>query len=389
MNFKPRTEDLNNIAIVVVGYNRLKELKRLLSSLQNAIYDSSCPLVISIDASGNSELYDYVQAFEWQHGNKYVNIQEQRLGLREHIFQCGDLTDYFKGVIILEDDLFVSPYFYQYAQETLGYYQDDDLIAGISLYAPSVNSFTQLPFVPLQNGASVYAYQDVASWGEMYNKRMWKNFRRWLNEWNQDFDSIDMPNAIKTWEKAWSKFFYAYITSTGRYFLYPYISLTTNFNDSQGEHGEGGNPWTQSSLLMGRIKYQLLPSGELVKYDVYCHNERIYDWLNIEKTELTIDFFGMKSSITSTPYILTTSILPYHTIQSFALSMRPIELNIKYGVKGAGIYLYDTRIHNNQKIINYPYQYLEYMTQGFHPRRLVEYTKAIVIKRLKGIVKLK
>ena len=57
-------------AVVVVGYNRLASLRRLLSSLENAVYPSSdIPLVMSIDASGDTLLYDFVRNYEWGHGN--------------------------------------------------------------------------------------------------------------------------------------------------------------------------------------------------------------------------------------------------------------------------------------------------------------------------------
>ena len=100
-------EDIRNkekIAIVAVGYNRIDSMQRLFMSLSIAQYpNNDIPLYISIDASGDTELYDYVRNFEWKHGDKYVNIQEERLGLRKHIIQCGDLTKCFKAVIILED----------------------------------------------------------------------------------------------------------------------------------------------------------------------------------------------------------------------------------------------------------------------------------------------
>jgi hypothetical protein len=385
MNIRPKIEDNCSIAIVVVGYNRLKETKRLLDSLQNAYYGTNkVPLIISIDASGNTELYDYARSFVWAHGNKYVNIQEERLGLKEHIFQCGDLANSFKGIIILEDDLFVSPYFYQYAQEALDYYKNDELVAGISLYSPTTNALAQLPFVPMQDGNSVYAYQDVASWGELFNSRMWSGFRRWLKEWDQDFDTIDMPKVIKTWTKAWSKFFYAYMIETNHFFLFPHVSLTTNFNDSQGEHGEGGNPWTQYSLLMGPTKYIFAPCNELVRYDVYCHNYKLYEWLGLTQDELEIDLFGTKKSINKKHYQLSVSVLPYKLIKNFALSMRPIELNIKYQLNGKGIFLYDTSVSESSKTELHPYQYLTYMLQGFNPRLVFEYSKRFLTRYIKN-----
>ena len=76
----------DKIAIVVVGYNRVKPLKRLLTSLEKATYPSDeIPLVISIDASGMQELYTFVESFHWSHGPKYTIIEKERLGLRTHI----------------------------------------------------------------------------------------------------------------------------------------------------------------------------------------------------------------------------------------------------------------------------------------------------------------
>ena len=102
--------EINHNAIVVVGYNRIVSIKRLLKSLQEAYYASiAVPLVVSIDKSDCTELYDFVENFEWTHGNKYVIIQEKKRGLKEHIYRCGDLSKFFKSVTILEDDLYVSP----------------------------------------------------------------------------------------------------------------------------------------------------------------------------------------------------------------------------------------------------------------------------------------
>jgi len=54
------TGNQDKIAVVVVGYNRLKSIQRLLDSLLKAEYISQdVPLVISIDGSGDTALYDF------------------------------------------------------------------------------------------------------------------------------------------------------------------------------------------------------------------------------------------------------------------------------------------------------------------------------------------
>ena len=132
-------ENKNKLAIVVVGYNRIDSIKRILTSLDNAVYPCDVPLVISIDCSGCEPLYDYVRNYTWNHGCKFVIIREKRMGLRDHVLSCGDLTKFFRGVIILEDDIFVSPYFYYYSLACVDKYDSDDRVSGISLYRPAMD----------------------------------------------------------------------------------------------------------------------------------------------------------------------------------------------------------------------------------------------------------
>lgn len=345
------------IAVVAIGYNRLKGLARLLGSVNDAVYDiPDVPLFISIDASGDQELYEYVRAFEWTHGPKYVNIQQERLGLKKHIFQCMSLSKYFKGVIILEDDIFVSPYFYHYACMTLDKYGDDERVAGIALYRNEYDGYSNIPFIPLNNGLDVFAWKSVCSWGEMLNERMWLQFSEWLMKWDEDFEKIDMNETIKGWSRAWSKFFYAFLVSQNKYFLFPYESLTTNFNDAGGEHG-GGEPIVQVSLQQGRRNYQFSDFDKLVKYDIYGHNEEIADWLGINRKEITVHFY-MNNRRTNCRYILGHTGLPYKVIKGFALSMRPWELNIKNNILGNDIILYDRGSSDNIALRQGKYRFI-------------------------------
>jgi len=110
----------NKPAIVVVGYNRPKALERLLRSIHDADYSdySDISLVISLD-KGPSEVRDIASSFLWRYGPKRLIIHEARLGLRSHILSCGDLSQTYRTVIILEDDLVVSPAFYDYAVQSV------------------------------------------------------------------------------------------------------------------------------------------------------------------------------------------------------------------------------------------------------------------------------
>ncbi len=336
--------DKETLAIVVVGYNRLKSIRRLLSSLLRAQYpDSDIPLVISIDCSGEEELYSYVKDFDWPYGRKYVNIQETRLGLKEHIYQCADLTSVFKAIILLEDDLVVSPAFYSYAVKALDRYGDDRRIAQISLYKNERNGYVGLPFDNIQNGNDVFLMQDVSTWGECWTRQMWDNFKQWRDSHTEDdIMRVDMPDRIKNWTRAWSKYYNAYVVDMHKYVLYPNVALTTNFSDA-GEHGGDNNSVVQVNLLQQDFEYRMGNFDDLARYDIYSNNETLYEWLGLDVRNLCLDMYGLHNNVSGRRYILSTRVLPYKTIKSFGLCMRPFELNVKYNVSGEGIYLYDTQ----------------------------------------------
>ena len=333
------------IAIVSVGYNRLKSQVRQLSALTRADYSGfdNVPLIISIDCSGDTELYDYVRNYEWPHGDKYVIIRETRMGLKEHILACGDLTQYFKGIILLEDDIYVSKDYYNYINQMEKAYGNDDNICSIALYSNEMNGYCWLPLVRLKNESDVFADQAVSTWGEYWNERMWKGFREWLSKTDIPWADIDMPHQIKEWTKAWSKFFDAYMVLEGRWSIFPYTSLTTNFSDA-GEHGDANNTIVQVSLQQGHKTYQTLPFEKLVRYDIYSNNIGLADALNIPLEDICLDLYGVRPNEHTRRYYLSVKKLPFKVVKSFGLYMRPHELNVIEQIPGNDIFLYDTAI---------------------------------------------
>ncbi len=375
----------DKIAIVVVGYNRLKSISRLLKSINEANYgQNDVPLVISIDASGCEELYNYVRDYNWPYGEKYVNIQEERLGLKNHIYQCGDLTKFFKAIILLEDDLYVSPYFYDYVVKTVEKYGEDDRISEISLYKNEGNGYVGLPFQPLQNGYDVYLKQDVSTWGECWTEKMWNQFVEWRDtHTEEDIQRINMPTLIKTWERAWSKYYNAYVVDTGKYNIFPYIPVTTNFSDA-GEHGGDNNRLVQVHMLWGDKVYNLGDVDNLVKYDIFSNNVSLYDWLKLSKDDVCLSTYGNASCTKNERYILSPMRLPYKITKSYGGSLKPIELNVKQDIPGNTLFLYDTHIkEGNRERRHYPYLFLNFFMQNINHRLVARELVGYYWKQLK------
>ena len=339
----PENKDV--YAIVSVGYNRLESQKRLLESLKNADYTgyANVPLVISIDCSGDELLYEYVHKFEWPHGDKHVIIRKERLGLKKHILVCGDLTQHFKGIVLFEDDLYVSKWFYHYIIQMDEVYGNCDKIASIGLYSNEMNGFCWLPFDRLKNGADVYAIQSVCTWGEAWNERMWSEFRNWFDNAEIEWDSLDVPESEKQWETAWSKYYDAFLVLEDKYSIFPDVSLSTNSGDA-GEHTGLANDSLrfQVSLQYGKRDYQTLPFEDLLKYDAHFNSLNLFSSLGIERSELCVDLYGDRENRYHKKYYLSVQRKPYFVVKSFGIVLRPIELNVIEGICGNDIFLYDT-----------------------------------------------
>ena len=372
-------------AVVVVGYNRLASLRRLLSSLETAVYPSSdIPLVISVDASGDIQLYDFVRNYEWGHGNKYVIIHETRLGLKKHIFACGGLTEYFRAVIILEDDLFVSPYYYEYAQRMLDYYEADDKAACIGLYSYASNIFAALPFTPYQTEYDVYGIQVTVTWGECWNRRMWREFQDWLEENPAiDWKSLNIPSNVKNFKKAWSKFFTAYLSEKDRFVVVPYKSYTTNFTEA-GEHSKYGNPAVQVPYVHRHEDFRCAPVEKLIKYNSFFNPIGLEKYLPGLDGDVYVNFYGIRENIRGCRYELTTDVLPYRLVKSYSLELKPIEMNVILNLDGTGIYLYDlSQIDRSGKTDPNPVQSIEYRLEMFRPSLLFKFMRHYVFNLVK------
>jgi len=340
------------ITIIVVAYNRIKPLKRLLTSLNEANYfDDKVTLYISIDNGDNEPVLELANNFDWLHGKKIINYNKSNLGLKKHIIKCGDLSNEFDNIIILEDDTFVSNDFYNYAKSTLEFYKEDKSIAGISLYSQRINEISNLPFLPIHDSNDVFFFKLPASSGQLWTKNQWNNFKSWYNNYNEDIScSNKLPNNIKKWpESSWKKYFALYMQEEDKYFVYPQHSLSTNFGE-EGTHALQNSNRHQTPLLFSfdytNFNLAFLEESKAV-YDIYYENEALYDYLHkkfdICPEEITIDLYGQKSNDLFKRYVLTSRKCNYLSLASFANRLYPHELNILKNIKGKAFHLYDTQ----------------------------------------------
>jgi hypothetical protein len=243
-------ENIKYAPIVLFVYNRAAHTEETVKALLKNKECSESELYIYSDSAKNSDQHDSVEKvrnyIRSVNGFKNVTIREQEVnrGLSASIINgVTEIVNKFDRVIVLEDDLIVSPYFLDFMNRSLEKYESDDRIACIHGYIYPVD--TELPTVFFLKGADCWGW---ATW-----KRAWnifepdgKKLHRELQERNLqsefDFDGSypyykmmeDQSNGLN---QSWAVRWYASVFIKGMMTLYPGKSLVHNIGlDSSGTH---------------------------------------------------------------------------------------------------------------------------------------------------------
>lgn len=340
-----------NLAIITVAYNRVSSLNRLLKSLECAYYNEAAALIISIDKSNTDKVEVFADNYNWPHGTKIVDKHEKNLGLRSHMMSLGKWFNMYDAIIVLEDDIVVSPNFYIYSQQCVNKYYKCKEIAGISLYGFQINYLTGLPWIPVKDEHDVYFMNCAMSWGEIWMKQQWEEFYVWYQK-HILFDHSDLiPERLYEWnEKSWLKYHTRYCIEENKYFIHPYTALSSNYGDA-GVHAKNTSSFYQIPLQRGKKDSYSLPNVNQngVYYDGFFENKDLYQILHLDVKDCCLDLNGTKRNRTNKKYWLTTRIVDYKIIKSYGLNFRPIEMNVIESIEGTNIFLYDTSIKEKNK----------------------------------------
>jgi hypothetical protein len=334
------------LAIVVNAYNRPAALARLLTSLQRAEYpaDTPVPLIISIDRGGGDEVRQIAHDCVWPRGPIEVMCREQHLGLVQHFFACGDLTERFDAIVYLEDDLTISPVFYAYASQALSFYQQDDRVAGLSLFGLWFNGYTQQPFVPLADGSDAFLVQVPYTQGLAFTRAQWARFAQWRHS-----SAADAPATLPLHD-AWSRFdredwfplLAKFVITTGRHFVFPRVSHTTGWGDA-GTHFDQASRFFQVPLQCGKQHYVFNSLDDAVAvYDSFFEIQpdrlnRLTD--HLRGYDYTVDLYAIKSRANLQAEYVLTSRRCRNPLAAFGKTAWPLEMNVVEGAPGAEISL--------------------------------------------------
>lgn len=329
-----------SVALVIAGYDRPDSIARLLRSLDGIGSPIPVDLVLSVDGGESADaVVAKLRNLRWPHGKVSARIAQENLGLRAHILSCGDLTETYEAIVVLEDDLIVGPNILFYSAATLQAYGSDVRIAGISLYSPTYNEMANLPFVPQLGLGDVFALQSAQSWGQLWTRQMWQDFRHWYGAKQHTVVSdAHMPHRISSWpESSWKKYAMLYLVESGKTWIYPYRSHTSNCSDI-GTHNKSVSTLFQVALDRGAPFYELPSLDELIQYDIFFE-------FSVKGSEadakIVLDLYCTRSQICGPAKAITGRVLNKEHSKSYGLVRKPHEMNFLDEERGNVFRLYN------------------------------------------------
>jgi hypothetical protein len=265
--------------VAIFAYNRPDHLSQTVAALAENAEAPDTPLYVFSDApalhADHQAVADVRKIASDIHGFGSLEVIERRenYGLARNIMEgVSHLTEAYGRIIVLEDDLVVSPFFLRFMNEALKTYENEHQVASIHGYVYPTGQ--KLPEMFFLRGA------DCWGWGTW--KRAWKHFEadgnRLLADLRQrglertfDFDGT-FPYTRMLYRqtigknKSWAVRWYASAFLAGMYTLYPGRSLVRNIgHDHSGTHSRGQAhfdvPLASSPIKVERIEVEQHPEA--------------------------------------------------------------------------------------------------------------------------------
>ena len=273
--------------IALFTYNRADHTQLAVESLLKNIEASESELFIFSDGPKNEKAEEGVKANrEYIYtisGFKKVIITErpENWGLAKSLIAgITEIVNRYGRVIVVEDDLILSPYFLQYMNEALEKYEDDDRVASISAFLNPINC----------KAPETFFLRYFACWGWATWKRGWdlliddnrvllKRLRWKKNDFNiggsGPFYGILYCDKVGL-NDSWAVRFYASQFLAGKLQLFPGHTLVVQSGtDGTGTHCVNpDNKFSQMQLYMQPIELDDIPVLE--NADMYKAYSRFY-----------------------------------------------------------------------------------------------------------------
>lgn len=165
--------------IVYYAYNRPQHTLQTLTALKKSRLSQQSELFIFIDGAKNNansetlqniEAVKSIAASEQWCGKLHIQIAEKNKGLFQSIVSgITETVNKYGKVIVIEDDVLVSPGFLEYMNNALDLYESEEKVMHIS-------GFSRAEFSELPIKETSYFFNHTTCWGWATWKRSWKFF---------------------------------------------------------------------------------------------------------------------------------------------------------------------------------------------------------------------
>ncbi|GAB1603876.1 uncharacterized protein LOC115218871 isoform X2, partial [Argonauta hians] len=282
---------LIDLRLIVIVYNRADSVTKCLTALNKAHYfNDKVHIDVWIDRSKNGIIdpltYKAASKFNFEHGTYKVHNQTTHAGIYgQWINTWQPPKDSKEIAVIIEDDINLSPYFYQYLKAAHKKYRDYQSINGFALQGANMKHGGMPGQLMAPEGNTVFLYPILGTWAFSPKINNWIAFKEWFyrNSPNPEFIPR-VPNILPTkWyengrtegninPKMWSMWhiYYAY--------LHNEVTLYKNSPDKK-------------SFSANRLEKGLHYSGGQKKIDPFITSWKD-SYINFPDTPIILDING-------------------------------------------------------------------------------------------------
>ncbi|MFW2601135.1 hypothetical protein [Aliarcobacter butzleri] len=355
---------MNLAPIILFTYNRLSHTKQTIDALQKNELAKKSELFIYSDGGKDEDSWNKVgeirQYLESVVGFKNITIikRDVNIGLAQNIIDgVTKIINQYGKIIVLEDDIVTSPYFLNFMNDSLNFYEKTSKVWHISGWNYPISD---------ENLKDVFLWRTMNCWGWATWKDRWNNYEKNPQKLisifsEEDICEFNLDNAANFWEQVernhnkqmntWAIFWYAIIFRNQGLCLNP----TQSFVENIGFDGTGTNTGHRDnySSNLFRQDYKIRFENNLIENKTATDRIKLFFREN-ENKNLTFSkslnkVFALLSSlkISSNKYILYGSGTGMDLVSNF------LKENIEFVIDN------DIKKHNSFKngfkIIGLPY----------------------------------
>jgi hypothetical protein len=203
--------------IILLTYNRPESLRKCLARIAEVkTLGDHVGVDIWIDRSRDGKFdqatFDVADEFTrtWQHGVAYVHVQPK------HAYIIGQWVNTWHPrensrelALILEDDIDISPFLWQWLKATHSHFKSWPDVAGYTTQMENVNFVQTGSYRPAAGPKTdtVFLYQLIGTWGYAPKPDHWRDFQDWFHKvWKDpDFRPYIPDTVLDSWYRKFEK----------------------------------------------------------------------------------------------------------------------------------------------------------------------------------------